>query len=164
MYGRGVLEDSVQDPARPGATIRLVIAEVVAPVVAPALVLCALGVVPRVIHPVAAWAGARTWATGALTPVRTALRARHVTRGAHLLLVGVAVDRLGEEALERTAARRNTGSGVHILRSRGGYRGLLSGQCGHNVRVVKVLVVIPIIPILLRIAIFIVNVKAEAVG
>ena len=28
MYGRGVLEDSVQDPARPGATIRIVIAEV----------------------------------------------------------------------------------------------------------------------------------------
>merc|ERR1712060_378678 len=209
MYGRGVLEDSVQDPARPGATIRLVIAVVVAP----ALVLCALGVVLRVIRPVAVllsgrlgarrpdlaadcrvvpaplvprrhpalqpalvavrnegprhaprllaavvaarlrvlgpgslhqvvavavhvllpaalgvWAGARTWATGALTPVRTALRARHVARGAHLLLVGVAVDRLGEEALERTAARRITGSGVHILRGRQGYRGLLSGR------------------------------------
>jgi hypothetical protein len=128
MYGRGVLEDSVQDPARPGATIRIVIAEVVAVVVAPALVLCALGVVPRVTHPVAAWAGARTWATGALTPLRTALRARHVTRGAHLLQVGVAVDRLGEEALERTAARRNTGSGVRILRGRQGYRGLIAAS------------------------------------
>jgi hypothetical protein len=56
------------------------------------------------------------------------------------------------------------GGGVHILRGRQGCRGLLSGQCGLTVRVVKVMVVIPILPILLRIAIFIVNVKAEAVG
>merc|ERR1712083_61143 len=51
MHGRNVLENSVQDPARPGAAIRLVMAEVVAVVVAPALVHCALGVVLRVSHP-----------------------------------------------------------------------------------------------------------------
>jgi len=57
MHGRDVLENSVQDPARPGAAIRLVIAEVVAIVVAPALVRRALGVVFRIGHPVAARRG-----------------------------------------------------------------------------------------------------------